>query len=101
MDSIDISLSRYKDGVCALNGIINRVNQDKVVAAYRDSNDSSKKRECRDAINNAIESYVFTVNGSKYNLQEIKERYFAHIPYLNQAFEQYLKQLKTEQMMFY
>lgn len=88
-------LSRYAGGVKALKGIINAVNNDKGVISFRAANDSSKQRNCRDAINKVIDSYVYTNDdGKKYNLQEIKERYFTDIPYLDEAFKQYLDQLK-------
>jgi len=95
MDTLDMYLSRYATGVTVFKGIINKVNQDDVVKSYRESKDSSNRKQCRDAIENAYQSYSYTsTNGKKYKYDEVVERYFVHIPYLKNAYKQYLDQLK-------
>lgn len=95
IDTLDIYLSRYATGVTVFKGIINKVNQDDVVKSYRESKDSSIRKQCRDAIENAYQSYSYTsTNGKKYEYDEVVERYFVHIPYLKNAYKQYLDQLK-------
>ena len=85
MDNLDKYLSRYKDGVKALKDIINQVNQNSTVKSYRNSNNS---KECWKAIENVLKSYKY--KDREYN--DVVERYFAHIPYLNIVFSQYLEQ---------
>lgn len=95
MDTLDIYLSRFATGVKVFKGIIDKVNQDDVVKSYRESKDSSKRKQCRTAIENAYQSYSYTsTSGKKYKYDEVVERYFVHIPYLNNAYKQYLDQLK-------
>ncbi|MBR5169860.1 MAG: hypothetical protein IKW85_04770 [Muribaculaceae bacterium] len=94
MDTLEICMYRYKGGLKALQGLIKKVNTNKLVIG-RDSNNQAKREECWEAINKVIESYVYTNDdGKKYDFKKIKERYFDQIPYLNNAFNQYLEQLK-------
>ena len=93
LDSIDIRLSRFNGGLRELQAIINKVNNDADILRMR------AERKDRTAIGAAIAKYVDKeVNTRKkdWKNQNLVERYFNMVPYLEKAFKAYKKELSDE-----
>ena len=89
LDNLDIHLSRYKGGVREFKKIINRVNSDDRIIRFRAENKSTDKQACWEVMKKYVEPGV----GMKQD--EIFERYFTVVPYLNNAFKRYWEELKN------
>lgn len=85
IDSLDIRLSRYQDGIIQLQHIVAAVNNDATVAAMRKSrtpDPSVIARHLSPALNKG--------------LRAVKEKYFSMVPYLAKLFNLYEEQLKSD-----
>lgn len=90
IDSLDIRLSRYKDGMRALHGIVGRVNANADVVRMR----SERTAEAVAAGRRAMERIL--VPSADNGLQHTIDRYFSLIPYLGQLFAEYKDELKAD-----
>ena len=84
IDSLDIRLSRYQDGIIQLQHIVTNVNKDAAIAAMRKSHTPDPS---------AIERHLSPAHNK--GLRAIKEKYFSMVPYLAKLFNLYEEQLKS------
>ncbi len=86
LDTLDIKLSRYKNGVSALASIVTRINTDAAIVAFRAQ---KEKEKC-------LERILAIVNPEKDGeTKRLYDRYFKHIPYLKGLFDAYIEELKA------
>ncbi len=90
LDSLDIKLSRYRNGVNELKSIVAKVNNDEGITMHRIS---GNKEACI-----AIMSSIVLPNNE--DTKRIYERYFNLIPYLKQMIEEYWKELQGNPIDF-
>lgn len=90
LDSLDIKLSRYRNGVNELKSIVAKVNNDEGITMHRIS---GNKEACV-----AIMSSIVLPNNE--DTKRIYERYFNLIPYLKQMIEEYWKELQGNPIDF-
>lgn len=90
LDSLDIKLLRYRNGVNELKSIVAKVNNDEGITMHRIS---GNKEACI-----AIMSSIVLPNNE--DTKRIYERYFNLIPYLKQMIEEYWKELQENPLDF-
>lgn len=90
LDSLDIKLSRYRNGVNELKSIVAKVNNDEGITMHRIS---GNKEACI-----AIMASIVLPNNE--DTKRIYERYFNLIPYLKQMIEEYWKELQGNPLDF-
>ena len=88
MDSLDIRLSRYNNGIKELKKIVEEINKNKEIAQLRAEKKSGTERECI----NMMKPYVIPEKGSEQ--EKIYLRYFITIPYLQKLLKDYWSELK-------
>lgn len=79
MDSIDICMSRYPNGIGQLRALIDRVNNDPAVMDCRERHDAAG---CREAICRIIKA-------DDEETTKVRERYCGHVPYLGYLLQEY------------
>ena len=84
IDSLDIRLSRYKNGVRELQAVVMAINTDEDVNKYRSIGD-------KEACVNAIAAIILPDND---NMKRVYERYFDIIPFLKQMLDEYWSELQ-------
>ena len=84
IDSLDIRLSRYKNGVRELQAVVMAINTDEDVNKYRSIGD-------KEACVNAIAAIILPDND---NMKRVYERYFDLIPFLKQMLDEYWSELQ-------
>lgn len=84
IDSLDIRLSRYKNGVRELKAVVVAINNSEEVNKYRSIGD---KEGCI----NAIAAIILPDND---NMKRIYERYFVPIPFLKRMVDKYWSELQ-------
>ena len=84
IDSLDIRLSRYKNGVRELQAVVLAINTNEDVNKYRSIGD-------KDACVNAIAAIILPDND---NMKRVYERYFDIIPFLKQMLDEYWSELQ-------
>lgn len=84
IDSLDIRLSRYKNGVRELQAVVMAINTDDDVNKYRSIGD-------KEACVNAIAAIILPDND---NMKRVYERYFDQIPFLKQMLDEYWCELQ-------
>ena len=84
IDSLDIRLSRYKNGVRELQAVVMAINTDDDVNKYRSIGD-------KEACVNAIAAIILPDND---NMKRVYERYFDIIPFLKQMLDEYWSELQ-------
>lgn len=89
MDSLDIKLSRFNNGVKELKSIVARVNADEEIIQIRNARKSVLKRECI----TRMRQYVIPEKGSEG--ARVYERYFKMIPYLEKLLRDYWDELNA------
>ena len=89
IDSLDISLSRFADGLRELKSIIYKINHDKDIQAYRSQKNAQNKKDCVDKIRHYI------ILGENKDLELVYSRYFNLIPFLDKLVRRYWKELKA------
>lgn len=89
LDSLDIKLSRYNNGIRELQNIVSKVNADEEIIQIRNARRSGLKRDCIAL----MKEYVVPEEGSEE--ARIFERYFKMIPYLEKLLRKYWNELKA------
>lgn len=89
LDTLDISLSRFKDGVKHLKKTINEINNDKIIKQLRATGDQN----CKVDLQNRIMIYVFPEN--KTERFKLHQCYFKMIPYLEKMLMQYWEEVNN------
>ena len=84
IDSLDIRLSRYKNGVRELQAVVMAINTNEDVNKYRSIGD-------KEACVNAIAAIILPDND---NMKRVYERYFDLIPFLKQMLDEYWSELQ-------
>ena len=84
IDSLDIRLSRYKNGVRELQAVVLAINTNEDVNKYRSIGD-------KEACVNAIAAIILPDND---NMKRVYERYFDIIPFLKQMLDEYWSELQ-------
>lgn len=84
IDSLDIRLSRYKNGVRELKALVEAINTNEDINKYRILGD-------KDACINAIAAIVLPHND---NMKRVYERYFDIIPFLKRMVNEYWNELQ-------
>lgn len=84
IDTLDIKLSRYGDGITVLQGIVKAVNDSQVREQYKDN-----KLLCIDAMRSIVISDVAED-------RENRQRYFDMIPSLNDLYKKYWEELQAD-----
>ena len=84
IDSLDIRLSRYKNGVRELQAVVLAINTNEDVNKYRSIGD-------KEACVNAIAAIILPDND---NMKRVYERYFDLIPFLKQMLDEYWSELQ-------
>ena len=79
MDSIDICMARYPNGIGQLRALIDRVNNDPAVMDCRERHDAAG---CREAICRIIKA-------DDEETTKVRERYCGHVPYLGYLLQEY------------
>lgn len=79
MDSIDVCMSRYPNGIGQLRALIGRVNNDPAVIDCRERRDAAG---CREAICRIIDA-------DDEETTKVRERYCGHVPYLGYLLQEY------------
>lgn len=87
MDSLNMKLSRYKNGVNELKAIVGKVNNDLEIKGYRDR--KSNKTKC-------IERICEIVLSQEEDSVKIRHRYFEMIPYLSKLLNDYWEELRND-----
>ena len=91
IDTLDICLSRYRNGVIQLKSIVEKVNTDAAVKRFRAE---GNLEECRKAM-----AAIVLPDGNE-DVQYIYERYFALIPYLGKMVQDYWKELQESPLTY-
>lgn len=89
MDSLDIRLSRFADGLRELKSIIYKINHDKNIQADRSQKNTKNKKDCVDKIRHYI------ILGENKDLELVYSKYFNLIPFLDKLVRRYWKELKA------
>lgn len=84
IDTLDIKLSRYGDGIAVLQGIVKAVNDSQVREQYK-----GNKVLCVDAMRSIVISEVAED-------KEKRQRYFDMVPSLNALYKKYWKELQAD-----
>lgn len=90
LDSLDIKLSRFKNGVKELKALVNAVNTNEEVEKCRTNGD-------KEACIAAISSIILPTND---NTKKVYERYFNLIPFLKKLLEEYWNELKENPLTY-
>ena len=85
IDSLDIRLSRYKNGVRELQAVVLAINTNEDVNKYRSIGD-------KEACISAIAAIILPDND---NMKRVYERYFDIIPFLKQMLDEYWSELQA------
>lgn len=88
MDSLDIRLSRFNNGIKQLKKIVEVINNNEDIVRFRLEKKSGSKRDCLDL----IQRYVIPEVGTEQD--KIYQRYFMPIPYLEKLLKDYWNELK-------
>ena len=88
IDTLDIKLSRFKNGTRLLQNTISEINNNKNIKKLRADNTRSSMTD----LQRLIKPYITPKNGTERSKQH--ERYFKMIPYLERMLEQYWKEVK-------
>jgi len=88
MDSLDIRLSRFNSGIKELKKIVEGINNNEDIVLIRSEKKSSSKKNCLDL----IRGYIIPTEGSEQ--ENIYQRYFMMIPYLEKLLKDYWNELK-------
>lgn len=91
IDSLDICLSRYRNGVVQLKSIVENVNTDAAVKRFRAEGNSE---ECIKAM-----AAIVLPEGNEV-VQYVYERYFELIPYLGKMVQAYWEELKESPLTY-
>ena len=89
LDSLDIKLSRYNNGIKELQSIVLKINADEEIIKIRNTKRSGSKKDCI----TLMKKYVVPEIGSEE--ARIFERYFKMIPYLEKLLRDYWDELKA------
>lgn len=90
LDSLDIKLSRFKDGMIALQKIIYGINADQEIAKLRESGDRNQKSR----LVQLVKPYVIPEAGTeRHNNQE---RFFNMVPYLGKMLRNYWNEISKD-----
>lgn len=89
LDSLDIKLSRYNNGIRELQSIVSKINADEEIIQIRNAKRSGTRRDCL----TLMKQYIVPEEGSEE--ARIYERYFKMIPYLEKLLRKYWDELKA------
>lgn len=93
MDTLDIHLSCYIEGMKSLQAIVNSVNNDAEVRKLRTAKTSGSEIACKEAMRKHLEL------SDKIELQRLSKTYFSHVPYLDRLFRKYKSELSRNPLV--
>lgn len=88
LDSLDVKLSRFNNGIKELKKIVEGINKNEKIVKIRSERRVGSKKDCLDL----MRQYIVPEKGTEQD--KIYQRYFAMIPYLEKLLKKYWEELK-------
>ena len=88
LDSLDVKLSRFNNGIKELKKIVEGINKNEIIVKNRSERRVGSKKDCLDL----MRQYIVPEKGTEQD--KIYQRYLAMIPYLEKLLRDYWNELK-------